>query len=96
MIFDELRHTEKLSTAVAKQAVFEKFKDWMGNDISVVVDEEYLDVNIPDHVHFVLRGSEVVMLSRRKLNEEGLGKHLIYHPNKPKSLKLSDIINQTF
>ena len=96
MIFDELRHSEKMSVAVAKQAALEKFKSWMGNSVSIVVDEEYLDVNMPDHVHFVLKGSEVTMLSRRKLNEEGLGKHLIYHPIKSKSLKLSDIINQTF
>lgn len=95
MIFDELNNMSKLTLSVAKHAAFKKIKSWL-KVIELEVDEDYLDVNNPDLVHFLLKGSTVIMLSRRKLNEEGLGKHLIYHPYKNRTLKLTDIINQTF
>jgi hypothetical protein len=95
MIFDELNNMNKLTLPVAKRAAFEKIKSWL-REIELEVDEDYLDVNKPDYVHFLLKGSTVIMLSRRKLNEKGLGKHLIYHPHKSRILKLTDIINQTF
>lgn len=93
MIFDELKNANKMTVPVAKHAAFEAIHSWLKGVTELVVDEDYLDVTKPDHVHFIMKGSTVTMLSRRKLNEDGLGKHLMYHPKRPRTLKLTHILN---
>jgi hypothetical protein len=94
MIFDELKNVNNLTLPIAKRIAFEKIHAWLKGVKELMVDEDYLDVTKPDHVHFIMKGSTVTMLSRRKLNEERLGKHLIYHPKKPRTLKLKHILEE--
>ena len=103
MIFDELENINKLSVPVAKKAAL----DWIVKNIPDIIklnknieivtlnDDEWLDVNKPDYVNFVIYNFNILMLSRRKLNEEGMGRYLIYHPKKPNktvTLKLSHML----
>ena len=100
MIFDEIKNVNKLSVPVAKKTAL----DWIcknmptiskiNKDFKVVTseDDEWLDVNRPELVHFVMDDFNVLMISRRKLNEEGMGRYLIYHPTKVTSLKLSHML----
>ena len=99
MIFDELRNMKKISIPVAARASLEMIGTEVllsGKKYELEVDEDYLKIDNPDMIHYILQGNVIKMLSRRKLNEEGLGKYLIYHPHKNRTLKLSDIINKTF
>lgn len=93
MIFDELKNVNNLTLPVAKHVAFEKIHAWLKGVKELVVDEDYLDVTKPDMVHFLLKKDVVIMLSRRKLNEDGLGKHLMYHPKRPRPLKLTHILD---
>lgn len=98
MIFDELRNMKKISIPVAAKASLEMIGTEVlpsGKKYELEVDEDYLKTDNPDMIHYILQGNVIKMLSRRKLNEEGLGKYLIYHPHKNRTLKLTDIINQT-
>ena len=98
MIFDELNKTDKMSLPVAMRTSLEVIgtKVLPSNlKYELEVDEDYLDINKPDMIHYIIRGNVITMLSRRKLNEDGLGKYLIYHPNRKYTLKFLHILNQT-
>lgn len=92
MIFDELKTLDKMTLPVVKKVAFERIHSWLKGVTELKVENEYLDVNKPELVHFTLNGSTVTMLSRRKLNEDGLGKHLMYHPKRSCTLKLKHIL----
>ena len=98
MIFDELNKMGSIPLPVAAKASLEVIStNVLQSNIKYEfkIDEEYLDINKPDMVHYILQGNTILMVSRRKLNEDGLGKYLIYHPNGKYSLKFSHILNQT-
>lgn len=100
MIFDEIKNATKLSVPVAKKTV----SDWICKNMSTISkinkdfkvvtleDDEWLDVNRPELVHFIMDDFNVLMISRRKLNEEGMGKYLLDHPTRNTSLKLSHML----
>lgn len=87
-----MKNVEKMSLSVAKQVALDYFKKWL-KVTNIEVDKDYLDVNKPELVHFILQSGVVTMLSRRKLNEDGLGKYLVYHPKKSCTFKLKHIID---
>lgn len=98
MIFNELNKINEISLPVALKAALEIIgTNVLPSNIKydITVDTDYLNLNKLDMVHFIVQNNVIKMVSRRKLNEEGLGKHLIYHPNGKYSLKLSHILNQT-
>lgn len=101
MIFDEIENidNDKLSLPVAKTAALQYIiKNYpkitarynVTNDSLLV--ENGLDISDPSKVHFIAKGRNVIMLSRRELSQKALGKYLIYHPRIQTSLTLKHIL----